>query len=157
MNWNDLLIDLKKINIIELYSDWKWILSGKINPIMMSKFGDLFFEKTDGKIYFLDTIEGNVVEICDGIDDFKKFINEEENIENYLLSYLVFELKKLLPLPKENQCYAFKISPILGGEIVSSNVEIIDLNVSLSILGQIHNRIKNLDEGTKISEIKFKE
>ena len=155
LTWADLIIDFTNLNVLHLYESWNWLLDGKFRPIMMSTFGDLFYQKEDGKIYYLDTIEGHESCIADSEKGFVDFINVVENQENYLLSFLVFELKDKGLNITENQCYGFKIAPILGGKIEFENVEVMDLAVWLHIIGQIHFQVKDLPEGTEITEFKI--
>ena len=54
-----------------------------------------------------------------------------------------------------NQCYAFKIAPILGGKIEVDNVEVMDLSVWLHMIGQVHFQVKDLPEGTEINGFKI--
>ena len=47
--------------------------------------------------------------------------------------------------------YGFKTPPLLGGALEVDNVETIDFVVGLSIAGQIHDQIRGLPPGTRIS------
>ncbi len=59
--------------------------------------------------------------------------------------------KRLQP----GQCFGYKVPPVLGGEVEPDNFEPTDLQVHFGILGQIHREVKDLPEGTPISEIKI--
>lgn len=155
LTWDDLLIDFQNQDLLDLYEPWNWLLNGKFRPIMMSTFGDLFYQEKDKKIYYLDIMEGQEVFIVEDEKNFSDFTNNAENLETYLLSYLVCELKTKGLKIGENQCYAFKIAPILGGKVESNNVEIMYLRVWLHIMGQVHFQIKDLPKGTKIKGFKI--
>jgi hypothetical protein len=49
-----------------------------------------------------------------------------------------------------NQCYGFKTAPTLGGEYEVANVELSDVPVYLAVMGQIHEQIKDVPDGTSI-------
>ena len=151
----EITISFSKIDIKELYSDWNWLLNENINPIMMSTFGDLFFQKNDDTIYFLDIMEGNIKIITNNIQNFKIFMSNVENQKNYLLSELVETLKENGFHLKKDQCYSFIKPHVLGGSNDLSNIEISDLSVWISIIGQIHNQVKDLPKGTKIQGVNF--
>lgn len=155
VTWDDLTIDLTNIDVREVYEDWNWLVNEKIMPLMMTKFGDLFFIKENGKVYFLDTIEGEVKSICNSKEEFVAFINQKENIENYLLSYIIVDLINNNHIPSSKECYSFETPPILGGKIEADNVTIMSILVSISITGQIHRQVKDLPEGAAISGFKI--
>ena len=157
LTWDDITIDFSEINIPELYSHWSWLFdfTEPIRPLMMSTFGDLFFQKKDMKVYFIDTIEGTLSEFAESESEFIKLINTPENIENFLLSNLVLTLIENNKILTKGKSYSFEIPMILGGKETTDNVEISDLVVWVSIIGQIHKQVKDLPIGTKISGFKM--
>jgi hypothetical protein len=56
-----------------------------------------------------------------------------------------------------NQCYGFKIPPMLGGSYEVENMEPTDLSVHYSLLGEICEQTKDLPRGTKVKRIEIKE
>ena len=50
----------------------------------------------------------------------------------------------------ENQCYGFKMPPILGGNYETANIIPIDLKAHYSFLADMFQQTKNLPDGTKI-------
>ncbi len=53
---------------------------------------------------------------------------------------------RLLP----DQCYGYKIPPILGGSYSLENVEVTDLSVHYAFLADIWRQTKDVPNGTKI-------
>lgn len=53
----------------------------------------------------------------------------------------------------ENHCIAYKLPLFLNGKADSSNYEVSDLEVYWHIQYQIYNQIKDLPEGTRISNV----
>jgi hypothetical protein len=155
ITWDDLIINMIDVDVKKVYEDWLWLLNGKLQPLMITKFGDLFFKREDGKVYFLDTIEGKIVDICSSENEFSKFINLKDNIENYLLSYIIVDLINQDKIPQRYECYSFIKPPILGGKIEYDNVNVMSLAVNVSIAGQIHRQLENMPEGTTVSEFKI--
>jgi hypothetical protein len=154
VSWDDLTIQVSNIsNVTEVYSDWAWLLGDEeIRPIMITKFGDMFYRRLDGQVYFLDTMEGKISCICGSNEDFNAFINKTENIEHYLMSNLIYVLINQGKVTSLYQCYSYKILPVLGGESRAENVEIMDAVVNISITGQIHRQVKDLPEDTVINK-----
>jgi hypothetical protein len=155
ITWDDLTINNGLADCKVIYADWNWLLTGIIRPLMISKFGDMFFQRQNGCIYFLDTLEGTVSDICDSEDEFEVYINQVENIEKYLLSDFVYELVNSNQIPNESECYSFLVPPVLGGKIGIDNISIMNLAVSMSLLGQLHRQVKNMPEGYKITDFKL--
>jgi len=51
--------------------------------------------------------------------------------------------------------YSFTVPPVLGGQIELSNVEVADFVVAVNIAGQLHQHVRDLPPGSKISELAF--
>jgi hypothetical protein len=68
--------------------------------------------------------------------------------DQFLLAGLAASAKRQGIIPTAAQVYGFKIAPVLGGKIGIGNVEAIDFVVSLNILGQLHEQVRNLPPGT---------
>lgn len=141
ITWDDLVFNPKEYDIQEVYSDWTWLLNGQIKPLMISQFGDMFFQRKDGKVCFLDMMEGEIVDICPSEESFIEFINQKENIEDYLFSDLIFSLKNSGKIPNKDECFIFTIPPVLGGQISVDNVSIMSFKVVVSLAGQLHRQI----------------
>jgi hypothetical protein len=52
-----------------------------------------------------------------------------------------------------NQCYGYKIPPVLGGAYSVENVEPTDLSVHYSLLASIFQQTKHLPDGTPIKTV----
>ena len=61
-----------------------------------------------------------------------------------------------LSLP-EHHVYSHKQPLVLGGEDSVENYEATDVRLHLSLMGQIHEQVKDLPEGTPIGEIEIKD
>jgi hypothetical protein len=57
----------------------------------------------------------------------------------------------------EAEVYAFQIPPVLGGKTDLSNVHVMDFVVALNINGQMHDQVRYLPPGIKISGFKISE
>lgn len=137
--------------------DWQWLpgLAGK-TPIVTSAFGDVFLQGDDG-VWFLDTIEGTLTREWDGAMLLRERLNTAEGQDRFLLAGLVETASRLGLVPGESQVLSFKIAPVLGGQIDTTNVEVMDLVVALSVTGQLHRQVKDLPPGTKISGVVLEE
>jgi hypothetical protein len=133
---------------------WDWIDFSGLTPIAVSCFGDIFFD-SESAIYFLDTLEGRLKEICKTRTELQALLNTTEGQDEFLLGGLVDAIRARGVELKEGECYDFKVSPVLGGPIEVENVWKMNFEVSLNIAGQIHRQVKDLPPGTKITEVRL--
>jgi hypothetical protein len=157
VTWENLTIDVDIIDYHMAFAEWKSFLEGKFSPIMVTKFGDMFFQREDGKVYFLDTNDGGIEDIGLLYDAFGSFINRPEVIELYLYSNLVFDLINNDMELSGNQSYMFSIPLMLGGKECKDNVIVMDLVLGNSLKGQMFNQLKDKPEGYQITGFKYAE
>lgn len=131
---------------------WHWIgLEGK-EPVKVTAFGDVFLQDKKG-IWFLDTIEGTLKEVCNSLNELDDIIKSEANQDHYLLAGFVIRAINEGMLLDEGQCYDFKINPVLGGKIEFENIDRQDFVVAINLAGQLHDQIRFLPKGTLINSI----
>jgi len=68
----------------------------------------------------------------------------------YLSAGLVWAANELGLVPSGAEVYDFAVPPILGGEQVVTNVDVIDFITALGISGQIHEQLRDVPPGTPI-------
>jgi hypothetical protein len=131
---------------------WQWIGIGAKVPLFTSPFGDVFFRAEDG-FWWLDTLEGSLARAWPDAAALKAELATPDGQDRYLLAGLAFGAESRGLVPGPGQVYGFKIAPRLGGALDVGNVETIDFVVSLFIAGQIHEQVRNLPPGTRISGV----
>lgn len=152
MGMNTYFIDIPESVIFDALEDWSWLpIAGK-NPIRVTSFGDVFLSDENG-IWFLDTLEGKIEAVCSSIEELDEILSQESAQDQYLLGGLVDRAMSEGLTLSEGECYDFIVSPILGGEVLFENMQKLDFSVAASLSGQIHQQVKDLPEGTKISGI----
>lgn len=136
---------------------WSWLGVDGLTPILVSSFGDVFFESASG-IEFLDTIEGSIRHVCAGRSALHKHLSTEEARDDFLLGSLVISLKQRKNLHlSAGECYDFKLPPVLGGTVDIENIHAINFVVKLHVAGQLHEQLRNVPEGTRISGFTFQD
>lgn len=151
MDINDFLIDQDGKDWAALLEPWYWKLPDSFNIWMVNKLGDLIVVLEDNKIYFFDIAAGTLELIAEDQDDFVEKINQGDNADQWLGIALVDECEEAGMSLTENQCYGYRVAPVLGGEFTASNLEPTDLLVHYSILGQIHEQIDGLPDGETVN------
>lgn len=131
-------------------SSWAWIgLDGK-TPLFASVFGDVFLRSDDG-VWWLDTIDGELKREWDTLDELEAVLNTGAGQEKYLMVELAQELHDRGLLPGEGEVYDFTHPVALGGELEADNVEVVDMVMSIDILGQIHDQVRRIPPGARVN------
>ena len=81
---------------------------------------------------------------------FADQIDLGDNANNWLMIPLVDRCVAADIRLGPNQCYGFKIPPMLGGEYTVENVYPTDLSVNYSFIADIWRQTKDLPVGTKV-------
>jgi hypothetical protein len=151
-------VDLTRVFAAEQFSrgleSWGWIDIGQREPLFTSPFGDVFFRSDDG-FWWLDTLEGSLTRPWDDAEAMKADLGTPDGQDQYLLAGLALAAERRGVVPGADQVYGFAVPPALGGDLTVENVEAIDFIVSLNIAGQLHEQIRNLPPGTRISGFTF--
>lgn len=152
---NDLTISPKGVDFETLLSDWKWAMPEPLRPVLLTAMGDAFAQGESGAVYFVDMVEGSVRPVADDGEAFQALLRNSEFVTDHLFPSRIVELRNaaITLLPK--QVYSHKQLLALGGADDIDNVEPTDVSVHVSIHGQVHRQIKDLPDGTPISEIKI--
>jgi hypothetical protein len=153
MNLSDYLIDQQGHDWPAILAEWHWLLPADLTVWMVNRFGDVIFVPEDGTVQFLDIGAGFVKQLATSREDFFTQVDSGDNADNWLLISLTDRCVAADLVPDPNQCYSFKIPPVLGGEYTTDNIELCDLVVNYSLLAQIHEQIKDLPDGTQIDVV----
>lgn len=144
MDYKNFLVDFSSVDLTDVYSEWMWLIdvSDLSRPLGMTSFGDLFFQKDNYEVYFLDTLEGTVELFAESQEEMIAKLSVQENLDNYMMTALVTTLREKNIKLKINELYIFNVHPIIGGEAVSSNVSVVTMRVALSLIGQLHRQVR---------------
>jgi hypothetical protein len=144
------------LNQTEMLSDWRWLTEDKYLPILLTSSGDAFLQNVeDESVHCLDTGEGKIEKIAATVPEFEQLLKDKEFVVRYLGVEMVGDLIQSGKKLQEGQIYSLQKPYILGGEYTLENIEVIDIEVHFSLLGQVHFKVKDLPEGTGIGSIKI--
>lgn len=137
-------------DIARALESWGWLPIQSKKPVLVTAFGDIFLESSEG-IWFLDTLEGNLVRVGDTIADLKNLLATEEAENHYLFAGFVERAQNEGMLLEGAECYDFKVNPIVGGKIEYENIEPRNFVVAVNIAGQLHEQTRAMLPGSKIT------
>jgi len=157
LTFNDLTVNFSHLKLETILSDWVWLIGKNKLPILITAFGEPFVQdRKSGSVYFLSVADADLTKVADSPEEFKEKLNDDEFTKEYFPTQAVGDLKESGSVLNAGQVYSYKVPPMLGGEFVPENIEPCDISVHFSILGQIHEQVKDLPEGAEIGEIKLK-
>lgn len=150
--WNiqDYLIDQAGKDWAELLSEWAPILPAEFTVWLVNRTGDIFAVFQDDSVNLLDVGTGLITRLADNREDFCIKIEQADNANNWLAIKLVDQCVARGITLGPNECYAYKIPPLLGGVYEVDNLVPTDLSVHYSLLAQIYIQTRDLPVGTKI-------
>ena len=129
---------------------WKWLeVEGK-TPILVTAFADMFMQAPDG-IWFLDTYEGKLKRVCDTREELSDLLNTEKGDDLYLFGPIARRAESEGLRLGPDECYDFKVHPVLGGSLDLSNIEKRSFLVAFHLRGQLHEQVRHMAPGTKIT------
>jgi T6SS immunity protein Tdi1, C-terminal len=135
---------------------WHWLNLRGRTPRFASLFGDIFLQDESGW-WFLDRLEGSIRHAWDSSETMTEVLATEQGQDQYLLGGLAMAAyaKGLTLGPDE--IYDFMPPPILGGQTILDNVTTGGFAITLDISGQLHEQVRQLPPGTRISKITISE
>ena len=150
MDLHDYLIDQSGKDWQELLLDWSPPLPSSFQVWMVNRFGDLFVAFDDRSIHMLDVGASTLTRVADDREHFADLADLDDNANNWFLINLVDQCVAAGKVLKSNQCYGYKMPPILGGEYSVENTVPTDLAVHYSFLADIYRQTKDLPNGSRI-------
>jgi hypothetical protein len=157
MDVMDYLIDLEGKDWEELLSGWRFLLPKSFNVWLVNRVGDVFAVFEDESVHMLDVGRGSIERVADNCDEFITRIDQDDHGNTWMMVSLVNACVKAGMKIGPNQCYGFKIPPMLGGTYEVENMEPTDLSVHYHLLGEIYEQTKDLPRGIKVKRIEIEE
>lgn len=137
-------------DISRALDSWDWLPIASKQPILVTAFGDIFLSAPDG-IWFLDTLEGKLNRVCQTREELSQILQTEDGENHYLFAGFVERAHREGLTLGDDQCYDFKVNPVVGGKIEFENIEPANFVVAVNMAGQLHEQVRDLPEGTPIT------
>lgn len=153
----DYILSREGTDTTRLLDDWDWLLEGPHRIVLVTRMGDAFLQDPEGRVIFLDTLEGRAKPAAPSLDAFNQRLAAGQIDPDWFSPDLLAIVQGRGDRLRSGQCFSYKVPPALGGSLDSSNVGIIDVVVHFSISGQLHRQIKDLKPGTRIGGVEFQE
>ena len=142
---------LGSVSPAAILADWQWAFEGLWSLLAVTKMGDGFVVDSLGRVKFLDTLEGQAREAASTIEDFRALLERGTHDDDWFLPGFVDSMERQGQILEPGQCYSFKVPPVLGGPTEVSNLQVISTLVHFSMAGQLHEQVRRMPQGTRIS------
>jgi hypothetical protein len=152
---NDLTINPQGIDFTRLLSDWKWAMPEPMRPVLLTAMGDAFAQGESGQVYFIDVVDGSIRTVAEDGPSFQSLLRNSKFVTDHMFPARIVEFRTAGMTLQPKQVYSHKQPLVLGGADEIENFETVDVVVHISIHGQVHRQVRDLPEGTPISEIKI--
>lgn len=133
----------------KLLSGWEWLLPKIYLPLYSTAFGDLFLSSQQGTIYFLNTLDGKLIDAADNEIDLHDQLSNKELQDEVFMPPLAVNLFQRFGSLKEGHCYSVIVPPSIGGKLTVENFHVLPLFEHLAALGSIQHQVANDPPGTK--------
>jgi hypothetical protein len=148
---SQLVVDLSLDEMESLLIDWGWLVGGGKRAILVAASGDVFLTDVGGRVFWLETGEGQFTEVASSVAEFETALLQETNQTEWLLAPVIERLRCDGVLLTSGQCYGYENLPVLGGAYDGENRFPVSAHEHVGFTGYVHNKIKDLPDGTKIS------
>jgi type VI secretion system (T6SS) immunity protein Tdi1 len=146
-----LTIPLEGLDRDHLLDDWSWLLPEPYRLLAVTRMGDAFVEAGDGKVVFLDTLEGCLRDAATSERAFFTLLEAGKLDPVWFLPNMVALMEARGVSLAPGQCYSYQVPPAFGGPLTSQNVRAVSARVHFSVTGQLHQQIKDLPPGAQIT------
>lgn len=147
---DDLLVPLDGIDVGRLVEFWRWMLPDSLQPWFGTALGDLFLQGPEGQVSWLDVGVGELQEVAKSAAEFRAMLAIPDNVALWFGEVLVDQLRAAGLILKPQQCYCYRLLPILGGEYRPDNFCVRDVVTHFQIWGPIHRKLHILPDGATI-------
>ena len=128
-----------------LAKDWSWLIDlDRRRLLAISPFGDLLLQDDTGAISLLD-INLGAVEAATDEGDNPAVLFPISFDDRIAAGY-----RKAGLLLTEGKCYGYKKQSVVGGSLKVDNVYIATMAEYISFMGDFHNQIKDIPDGTDV-------
>ena len=130
----DLSIKTEGASKGDLLESWRWRVGPQAELYQVTIFGDLFLKTPDGHIHWLDTGSDTYEDVAKDRQAWLEALCKAPAI--FFHASTLLHARKLKYLPKEGEVYSWRQPPLLGGEDVVDNLDLISDKVHLSVTGR---------------------
>ena len=129
---------------------WSWCLPATYEVLLVTAFGDVFYQPADGGIYWLNTGTAETELVAANRTEFDAKLNTEEGVD-WLLPDLVVALEAEGKDRAPDHCYTYAILPIFAeGKFETWNFKPVLAEEHFGLTSHVHRQIAELPDGAQV-------
>jgi hypothetical protein len=149
---DDLTVNFDHLDQMKILERWTWLIGPSKFPILLTSVGDAFVKDVnDGSIHWLAVGTAELRPIASDLEEFRSLLTDEAFVLDYFAVEAVLALVQAGLVLGPGEIYSLKVPAVLGGKYALDNVAPTNILVHFSLTGQIHEQVKDLPPGTKIT------
>ncbi|WP_208855305.1 T6SS immunity protein Tdi1 domain-containing protein [Aquipseudomonas alcaligenes] len=136
-----LLIPASQYDTSVLLAEWQWLTPKTDTPLFISIFGDWVFGNPNGSLWVLSLLKGTYEQVAANSNEYNTLNKSAEWIDQtFIASWQSIAAGHGL-IPEPNQCLGWKVHPLLGGSFEPANLQLFNMSVYQSLMGQLHRQL----------------
>jgi hypothetical protein len=152
----DLTISPNGVDMDSLLEDWTWAMPEPVRPVLLTALGDAFAQGRSGAVYIVDADAGEIRVVAEDGATFENSMRDAGFVTEHMQPARVVAHRAAGLELAALQVYGRRTPLVLGGRDEVDNVEVTDVGVHLSIHGQVHQKVRDLPDGTPVSDIQIR-
>lgn len=148
---SDITVDHSELNTTDLLKAWSWLVSDNLEVLLITIFGDAFLiDPTSGKVYFLDTVDGDLEHIAEDLPSFTALVRDDkEFVGDYFSTIPWLRYKDDIlgdeAMPKD-MVFNYLTPFALGGEAELDNIALFPIQEHFDMSGEFWERMQSLEK-----------
>jgi hypothetical protein len=143
-------LQVDHLDIERLLANWRRLCPSKTTLLARNVFGDLFLQDETGTIYRLNTDGGSLSKVADSATEFLQMAQTQEKRQEWFMENDARAYAKKGFAPNSLQCIGFAIPAVFAEGGRHTKPYLIDIYEHLAFLGDLHQQMKDMPDGTKV-------
>jgi hypothetical protein len=140
--------------IVETIRDaWSWVGLNPAEIVYTNLFGNLIIKDASGIFWRICPEELTCRTIATDFNEFTKLWRDENFQFDWNMAKMVEMAEKKLGSLQKDECYCFKLSPVVGGNYNAENLAKISLKELIAFSGDFALQIKDISDGGQIEHL----
>jgi hypothetical protein len=136
------MISAEEFDTTALLHFWRWLIPHSATPLFLSVFGDWVFGAPDGSIWALSVLEGTYRQIARDSAEYNRLKSSFDWLdETFIAGWQEIAHRQGL-VPRTGQCLGWRVHPRLGGPFQADNLQLFDMTVYQTLMGQLHSSVR---------------
>jgi hypothetical protein len=135
------MLSAERYDVPRLLHEWHWLLPPHDIALFVTVLGDWIFGAPNGSLWCLSALEGNYTQVAADSAEYNRFKQSPDwMIATFSADWQDIGARRGL-IPKDAQCLGWRIHPRIGGAFAPANLQLFDMAVYQSLMGQMHRQL----------------